>query len=420
MRPMHVVATRACGAGATAGHTTTRLAAITAAIWALALGASPAAHAAAPAPCGGVAQIADDRGDGHHPNSDVLGGWFSEEAAGRLQAVIQTTFGDWAPAHEDSESAGFAMLFALGGQTQFVRLATPRLGTGPLRFDYGTWSPATGFVSAGATTGEVVAGLPGSVTLDVPAATGAVAGARLAQPFVMTYDGGTSLAPHWVDRAPGGAGATTPAEAAFGADYVVGSCPPPGGGGATGPGGGAPTPPGLAPITTSILLEAPRRLTGGGRLRASGRVVPARPGIAVRLTLKPRRKNTAAVVRTVATRADGTYAYDFQAVETSLVDAVAEGVNAQTQTVTVRSTVTIKLRRLRGGKTVVSGEVAPRIPGRVLLLRSNAVAATASTSVAKGRFQFKARRLSRGRYQVVFIPSGARAERSTSKTGVVR
>ena len=148
--------------------------------------------------------------------------------------------------------------------------------------------------------------------------------------------------------------------------------------------------------------------------------MPARAGVTVRLTLKPRRKNTPAVVRTVATQVDGTYAYDFQAVETSLVNAVAEGINAQTKTVAVQSTVSMKLRRLRSGKTVVSGKVGPRIPGRVLLLRANAFASTATTTAAKGRFTFKARRLSRGRYQVVFIPSGARAERSTSKSGVVR
>ncbi len=426
MRPKHVVATRVPGAVATAGHHTShaaqpprRRAAIAATICIVGLAFFPAAAVAAPAPCNAIAQISDAKGDGHHANSDVTAGWFSE-ASGRLQAVIQTDFGNWAPAHEDSESAGFAMLFATAGQTRFVRLETPQLGTGPLRYDYGTWSLATGFVSAGAATGEVVAGLPGTVTLDVPAATGAVAGARLAQPFVMTYDGGTALTPHWVDRAPGGAQETTPTDPAFGADYVVGSCQPAGGGG-PGPGApGVPGAPGQAVTTTGVVLEAPKRLVGGGKLRASGRIAPARAGVPVRLTLKPRRKNTAAVVRTVATRADGAYAFDFQAVETSLVNAVAEGVNAQTRTVTVQSTVAIKLRRLRSGKTVVRGKVGPRIPGRVLLLRANAVAPTATTTVNKGRFQFKARRLSRGRYQAVFIPSGARAERSTSKSGVIR
>lgn len=424
MRPTHVVATRADAAVATAGHHTTssapvRRAAIATAICALALSAGPPAAAAAPAPCNGIAQISDVEGDGHHPNSDVLAGWFSE-AAGRLQAVIQTDFGSWSPAHEDSESATFAMLFALSGQTRYVRLTAPRLGAGPLSYDYGTWSAATGFVAAGTTTGEVVAGLPGTVTLDVPDATGAVAGARLAQPFVMTSDGGTALAPHWVDRAPGGAGDSTPSEAAFGADYVVGSCQPAAGGPGPGPPGTTPGVPGQTVTTSSVVLQTPKRLVGGGTLRATGRVLPARAGVAVQLTAKPRRKGTTPTVRTVATRADGTFAYDFRAVESSLVDAVAEGINAQTQTVTVQSTISMKLRRLRSGKTVVSGKVGPPIPGRVLLLRSNAFAATAITTAAKGRFQFKARRLPRGRYEVVFIPSGARAERSTSKSGVVR
>ena len=120
-----------------------RATAIAVAICALALIACPAASAAAPAPCNGVAQIADDNGDGHHPNSDVLAGWFSE-AGGRVQAVIQTTFGDWAPAHEDSETAGFAMLFTAAGQTRYVRLVTPRAGAGPLSYDYGTWTAAAG------------------------------------------------------------------------------------------------------------------------------------------------------------------------------------------------------------------------------------------------------------------------------------
>ncbi len=280
MRPKHVVATRAQAAGAAAGHHSSiraQLAWLAAATSAIALSACPAAAAAAPAPCNAVAQIADAKGDGHHANSDVIAGWLSE-AGGRLQAVIQTDFGNWSPAHEDSESAGFAMLFAAAGQTHFVRLETPQLGTGPLRYDYGTWSVATGFVSAGATTGEVVAGLPGTVTLDVPAATGAVAGARLAQPFVMTYDGGTALAPHWVDRAPGGAQEATPTDPAFGADYVVGSCQPAGAGG---PGPAHPGRPALPARRSPRPASSSRRPSGWSAAascaQAAGSLRPA-PG----------------------------------------------------------------------------------------------------------------------------------------------
>ena len=50
---------------------------------------------------------------------------------------------------------------------------------------------------------------------------GVVAGARLANPYVVTYDGIDGGVPTWVDHAPGG---VDPAEATFGADYVAGSC----------------------------------------------------------------------------------------------------------------------------------------------------------------------------------------------------
>ena len=86
----------------------------------------------------------------------------------------------------------------------------------------------------------------------------------------------------------------------------------------------------------------------------------------------------------------------------------------------MRSTVRLTLRRVRGGKTRVSGVVSPRLPGRVLLLRTNAVVPSATVSARSGRFKLAPRRLVRGRYQAVFIPAGNRAERSTSKLGVVR
>ena len=181
---------------------------------------------------------------------DVLSAWFSE-SAGRLQGVIQTRQAVWEPAHEDAESAGFALLFSVGGQTRYVRAEAPR-PPAAVRYDHGTWTEAGGFVSAGPTVGEVVAGSGGTVTIDIPPRR--VAGAVLANPFVMTYDGVGATGPHWVDRAPGGAGDQTPSLGTFGADYVVGPCV--GGGG--GPGGGAA---GLSAVD----LRAPAKRTGRGQ-----------------------------------------------------------------------------------------------------------------------------------------------------------
>lgn len=388
---------------------------------ALSLGLCSTALAVAPAPCDAVVQVSDARGDGHHENTDVLSAWFSEKA-GRLQAVIKVTLGDWRAMHVDSDAAGWAVLSEIGGQTRFVRVQAPK--TGPIHYDYGTWTLAGGFVSAGATTGEVTRGAGGTATIDVPAETGAVIGALLARPFVLTYEHvPTSLDPfHWVDRAPGGVTAT---EAAFGADYVVGSCAPDGAAGSGGPSGdpagtdGAGTG-GGGMTTTGVVLKAPTRLVGAGRVRASGRVIPARGGVAVKVTAAARRSPKATFSRSVTTLADGSFAVSIALSESSIVNAVADGINAQTHTITMRSKVRMKLRRLPSGQSVVSGWVSPRLPGRVLLLRTNASVPSATTTVRRGHFRFAARRLIRGPYQAVYIPFGNRAERSTSASGVIR
>ena len=91
----------------------------------------------------------------------MLGGWFSE-ANGRLQAVIRPRVADWAPAHDDSAAAGWAMLFTQAGHTRFVRAVGPR---GPALFDFGTWTAPGGFATAGATAGVTETG---GVTIDVP------------------------------------------------------------------------------------------------------------------------------------------------------------------------------------------------------------------------------------------------------------
>ena len=50
----------------------------------------------------------------------------------------------------------------------------------------------------------------------------------------------------------------------------------------------------------------------------------------------------------------------------------------------MRSTVRLRLRRLRDGRTRVSGTVNPRLPGRVLLLRTDAIKASAKTRASQG------------------------------------
>ncbi|HWM11471.1 MAG TPA: hypothetical protein VNO82_19090 [Solirubrobacteraceae bacterium] len=355
--------------------------------------AAPAA-AAPPAPCGGVPQLTDPEGDGHHINTDIVGGWFSD-AAGRLQAVVQLRQGIWEPAHEDSDAAGFALLYSTGGQIRYVRAEAPRGGA--VRYDHGTWTSAGGFASAGATTGEAVAGSRGSVTIDVP---GVPAGTVLARPFALTYDGATGADLHWVDRGPGG---VAPDGTEVGADYVAGSCgaPPPGGG----PG-----------AVSAVQLSAPRRIVGGGRRTISGRVVPAQAGVPVTLGLRTKRSSQ----RTLTTRADGTFSVRMRISETTRLRAEAGGIGSQTLTVVVGSKVRIKVRTLRDGDVEVVGRVWPALPGRALLLRSDAVSPRARARPRNGRFAFRFDHLRRGRYQVVFVPSRGRALRSTSNTGVVR
>jgi hypothetical protein len=214
----------------------------------------------------------------------------------------------------------------------------------------------------------------------------------------------------------------TAQEAAFGADYVVGSCQPSGTAGSGAGGGDSPTGGGeVAPVTTTaVVLDAPRRIVGARRVRASGRVIPARGGVPVQITTKARGSAKAAILRSVTTLPDGSFSASIPVSESSTMTAVAELINAQTRTVVVQSTVRMTLRRLANGGTVASGRVTPGLPGRVLLLRANAAIPSATTAARGGQFRFAARRLARGRYQAVYIPSGKRAERSTSSSGVVR
>ena len=238
------------------------------------------------------------------------------------------------------------------------------------------------------------------MTIDVPAS-----GPVLARPFVLTYDGITGSDAHWVDRAPGGVTrGRHRVRRRLRARLLLGGTPTP--------------PPGTTPTvtTTAVALTAPKRLTGAGRATVTGKLTPARAGVAVDITATGR----GTVTRRVTSGADGSFSLSLPLSETTRVRAVAEGLGSQTLTVRMYSKVRVKLRRLKSGTVVVSGTTSPKLGGRILWLRSNAVKASARTTARDGRFQLRLKSPRPGRYQAVFIPSGDRAERSTSNTGVIR
>ena len=376
-------------------------AAVLGAVLALCALMASTASAAAPQPCGGVPQITDLSGDGHHSSSDVLAAWFSEEG-GRLTATIKVRSGTWEPEHEDAEEngSGFAMVFSAGGRLNYVRARAWPHGEKPISYDYGTFAQGSWFTSVGSTSGEAVrAAFGGTVTIDVPEATGAVPGATLAGPFVLTYDGITAGLPDWVDQAPGG---TEPTDSARGADYVVGSCNAASG------------------KTVAVQLSAPASLRGAGKARIAGKVVPARAGVAV--DLSRRGKVGGNQVLHLTSAADGSFAATVPVREVTRLSALAEGISSQTLTIDVRSRTRIHARRLPSGATVISGRVDPGLPGRLLLLAVNEVRPSATRMAHGGRFRFRlgSGRLAPGGYQVVYIPARARAERSTSNTVRVR
>lgn len=355
------------------------------------------AVAAPPPPCNNAPQIVDGP-DGHHPPTNVLAAWWTE-GAGRLQAVIRVNAGTPAAEHPEAETpgAGYAFVFTVAGQTRYVRALVPV--SGAPTYDVGTYTPVGGFAGQGATTGAIESATNGTVTIDVP---GVPAGALVTGAFVITYDGINAEGPTWVDHAPGG---EQPNDPAVGADYVVGSC-------------GAAPPPGAVPTTTAVQLTAPSRVTGRKTVTVKGKLVPARGGVPVAIT---RTANQQRTVTTVTSAADGSFSARIAIGETSDLRAVAETIGSPELTVTARSKVRIKVRNHKDGSATVTGTVDPKLPGRIQWLRSNAIKPSARTSTrSDGTFTLRLKKPKTGRYQVVFIPSNERAERSTSNTGVIR
>ncbi|HTZ86644.1 MAG TPA: hypothetical protein VMB05_08250, partial [Solirubrobacteraceae bacterium] len=121
---------------------------------------------------------------------------------------------------------------------------------------------------------------------------------------------------------------------------------------------------------------------------------------------------------TATTESDGSFAVVVPVRETTQVQAAAGAIHSDTQTIVVRSRTRVKARRMKGGTIALRGTVAPGLPGQALLLRVDSPAVVARSKVTGGSFAFrlaKARR-SRGAFQVVYVPAGERALRSTSNT----
>ena len=123
----------------------------------------------------------------------------SRRQAGRLQAVIQPRAAVWEPAHDESDAAGFALLYTAGGAD--CATCAPWRRAAPARFDHGTWTARRRLRQRRRRRPARRRRGRRRVTIDVPAIA---PGTVLARPFVLTYDGGTGADLHWVDRAPGG------------------------------------------------------------------------------------------------------------------------------------------------------------------------------------------------------------------------
>ena len=347
-----------------------------------------------PEECDPGVVINDPVGDGHHRPTDVTAGWLSE-ANGNLQAVIQVELGNWDAEHDESQVvAGYVFLFTKNGITRFVRLSVDEFFDDT--YDYGTYNPANAvdpFTKDGDTTGSIepLVGTPnpgtGTAIINVPTSV-ANDTDLLTNNFMLTYDGLLGAGPTWVDVAPGG---DLPNEAQPGPSFTVGSC-------------------------TAVSIMGPASVKGAKTVNISGHVEPEADDTPVTIT----RQGLTTLVTTTQTDEHGAYSVQVPVRETTKIRATANGIDSQTRTITVRSTVKISAVRLRNGKTRITGVTGPWLPGRVQLIKTTAFSPAASKQIAGGKFSFPARRLSPGRWQVIYTPSGGRAVRSISPAVRVR
>ena len=297
----------------------------------------------------------------------------------------------WEPEHDDAEINGSRLRDDLHRRRADRLRARPRLAalrkTGRPRLRHlrrrRAGSPAP------APTGGEVATPPsgGTVAIDVPAATGAVPGTRLAGPYVLTYDGITGGEPDWVDQAPGGSPPDRPRSRRRLRGRLLRRRR--GGGGQT----------------VAVQLEAPKRIIGARKVTVSGRVVPAAGrGRGRADPQRPRQQGLAAAHRRRrplrGRRADPRSDRAARRRRRHRLADPDRGGALEGEDPGPR--------RCAPARFGSSGASRPALPGRLLLLGADEVEPDRDASGRQGGASPSASapgKLGPGRYQVVYIPS---------------
>ena len=308
----------------------------------------------------------------------------------------------WEPAHDDSDAAGFALLYAVGGETRYVRGEAVR--GAPVRFDHGTWTAAGGLQPARARSPASPS--PAALVHRPPAGPRRDRPGAAVRAHLRRRDGRRAALGRPRARARRRAGRHGVRRRRRGRQLRTG------GSGRAGrpPGGGhdhrgrARRPAARASAAAGSWSAAASRRRGPGSRSSS--------------TATARRRT---VTRRAVTQADGTFS--LRAARSARPPASGPSPRRSAR------------RRGRSASCPACGSGCASAPAAPSPSRAGSgppcpaacCCCGAAPSIPPrpaarrgGRFTLRLRAPRAGRYQVVFIPSGERAERSTSNTGVIR
>lgn len=225
--------------------------------------AAPAQQAAKPVPgCAGLA-AEDPAGDvtSGGDNYDLKGLFFTFDGS-RLHAHIQVA--DLSPAvSKPGANARWILIYRVADAFYYVRMWSN--GT-DVDYRYGTYDPTIdGFTGVADVKGSMVQGPDGVITLEIPKAAGAKAGARITEAFVRVNETAETGAP--ANQVAYGPAADRAPDSGSAKEYVVATCP--GGSAAPAPGPApapAPAPGPSEPAELGIKVPA-----GAGSARKASR-----------------------------------------------------------------------------------------------------------------------------------------------------